>query len=400
LTEKYEDTRNGPQISTFAAMKLGAGFSVPVDVYVTIGVKGSKEIYNPKGVCCWAGGPESCVWRRCGIYTVGADGKAVILKPEHFQTRPGTGEKVEFHRDCLVPFWCRMKTAVREGMGQTAWIFAEPWMESWKDGGYADEYKPELDANFQSGRDGPTGWVWCPHFYDVLLLCTKRLSHIGLHVPAFTPAFGKDDMLAAFTNVFKRMIEKGKGIGPLLIGEIGIPMDLRASDYLILGKSVPVGVRSCQMLATDALMRALEATMISSTWWNYTEINCNAYGDLWNKEDLSVWSKDQQENPHDLHSGGRGIEALVRPYGHRIAGDPLEMVFDPFVAARDFYLRFKGVSGIKGPTVIFVPQYQYPNGVDVQVSDGSFELKWDEQTLLYNHEDIECEHWIRIAHKA
>jgi len=140
--------------------------------------------------------------------------------------------------------------------------------------------------------------------------------------------------------------------------------------------------------------------MISSTWWNYTEINCNAYGDLWNKEDLSVWSKDQQENPHDLHSGGRGIEALVRPYGHRIAGDPLEMVFDPFVAARDFYLRFKGVSGIKGPTVIFVPQYQYPNGVDVQVSDGSFELKWDEQTLLYNHEDIECEHWIRIAHKA
>lgn len=36
-------------------------------------------------------------------------------------------------------------------------------------------------------------------------------------------------------------------------------------------------------------------------------------GDLWNDEDLSVFSAYMMDDPDDLHSGGRALPALVRP---------------------------------------------------------------------------------------
>lgn len=48
-----------------------------------------------------------------------------------------------------------------------------------------------------------------------------------------------------------------------------------------------------QTLALDESLQALEYNFLSFTLWNYTPQNTNADGDLWNNEDLSLFSKDQ-----------------------------------------------------------------------------------------------------------
>ncbi len=45
-------------------------------------------------------------------------------------------------------------------------------------------------------------------------------------------------------------------------------------------------------------------------------------------EDLSIFSRDQQNDRMDIDSGGRALAALVRPYARKIAGEPLRMTFD------------------------------------------------------------------------
>ena len=57
--------------------------------------------------------------------------------------------------------------------------------------------------------------------------------------------------------------------------------------------------------------------MVSSIIWNYTSLNSNEKGDLWNSEDFSIFSIDQQYKPEDPYSGIRGKEAVVRPYPNK-----------------------------------------------------------------------------------
>lgn len=139
-----------------------------------------------------------------------------------------------------------------------------------------------------------------------------------------------------------------------------------------------------------APQRALDANLLSFTVWNYCAENSNERGDLWNDEDLSVFSPDQRHRPEDLHSGGRALPALVRPYALRTAGEPLNMTFQALAPDRSWMFQFRHDPVLipeHSPTVIFVPQYQYLREVDLQVdvSDGSFKVQWDQQTLTYVH---------------
>ena len=99
-----------------------------------------------------------------------------------------------------------------------------------------------------------------------------------------------------------------------------------------------------------------------------------------------------QNNSDDLHSGGRALPAIVRPFAARVAGQPLESSFDS--SNRIYRLVFQNdesnVAGNVRETVIFVPQYQYgvdPRGMDIELSDGSYKLFMDSQTLVYTHSD-------------
>ena len=50
----------------------------------------------------------------------------------------------------------------------------------------------------------------------------------------------------------------------------------------------------------------------------------------WNGEDLSIYSAEGRHCPSDLHSGGRALPALVRPYARKVSG--IRLVPPPAVA--------------------------------------------------------------------
>jgi hypothetical protein len=135
---------------------------------------------------------------------------------------------------------------------------------------------------------------------------------------------------------------------------------------------------------------------VNFTLWNYTADNSNARGDMWNDEDLSIFSRDQQQDAGDIHSGGRALDAVVRPYAMRVAGEPLRMSFD--LKKRVFEFEFRHDPDVSEPTEIFVPNFQYPEGYEVVLSDGEY-LMIPDQRLLYTHSSSSIIHKIHIKPK-
>jgi len=133
--------------------------------------------------------------------------------------------------------------------------------------------------------------------------------------------------------------------------------------------------------ALQRSMQAVEDNLLDYTLWNYTPDNTNLHGDQWNDEDFSIYSPDQRTNPRDINSGGRALEAVVRPYPVVTAGDLLKLNFNPF--SREFKLEFRHDPAISAPTEIFVPNFHYPHGYSIKISDGRYEIQRSRQTLLY-----------------
>jgi len=59
------------------------------------------------------------------------------------------------------------------------------------------------------------------------------------------------------------------------------------------------------------------------------------------------------------------------------------MRFD--VKSRTFEFEFRHDAAVSAPTEIFLPGYQYPEGVRVEVSDGTWEVERAAQVLVYRH---------------
>jgi hypothetical protein len=176
---------------------------------------------------------------------------------------------------------------------------------------------------------------------------------------------------------------------PTIVGEVGIPFDLRG------GEAYRTGDFALQVRAMDASLSALDDNLLSYALWNYTADNDNLRGDQWNGEDLSIFSRDQQADAKDINSGGRALEAVVRPYARATAGEPLRMHFDH--RRRVFEFEFRHDGAVQAPTELFVPAFQYPGGCRVQVSDGTFELDMDEQVLTYWHGKERRVHTVRLT---
>ena len=175
---------------------------------------------------------------------------------------------------------------------------------------------------------------------------------------------------------------------PTLIGEFGIPYDMHAK------KAYETGQFDRQELALDRSFQALEANLLHATLWNYTPDNSNEHGDLWNEEDLSIFSRDQQTNPMDINSGARAPAAFIRPYPLATAGEPLSLSFH--MRSKHFKFHFQGDPEVTAPTEIFVPEYHYGKGISITVSDGTYDYQPEIQRLYYWPEDPAGEHWVRI----
>jgi hypothetical protein len=367
--------KHGPSPTPFQSMLLGAGYPQEIEVWEVsrsrVGLVG-KQLMNIEGARAWLPNRDD-VWRLHGVYT--DDGELPrILRPDYFTHRGG--QPVEFERDYLKPFCRRMLRALHQVDPDALFFFEGP---------PAPFGKP---PPFAAQDDDFPGLVHAPHWYDGLTLFTKHYNReLTLDVTTMMPVLGEAEVRAAFAKQLGRL-RAALPQFPTLVGEFGLNYDLDG------GLSYESGDFSDQIHALDGYYSGLEANLLSSTQWNYTADNSNARGDGWNGEDLSIWSRDQQTDPKDIHSGGRALSAIVRPYASATAGEPLQMYYDR--GSRTFSYRFRHDPSIAAPTEIFIPDYPYPQGVVIEVSDGTYELSPLPGILRYRPGDSTAEHQIVI----
>jgi hypothetical protein len=235
--------------------------------------------------------------------------------------------------------------------------------------------------------------VHAAHWYDGLTLFKKTYaSWMGVDTRTMKIIWGAQRVRKSFIEQIARIVRKSDedmNHAPTLIGEVGIPFDMQDK------KAYRTGDFSMQIRALDATMTALEKNFVSFTLWNYTTDNSNARGDQWNDEDLSLFSRDQMTGSGSIHEGGRALQAAVRPYLRKVAGEPLTISFDIKTAIFEF--SFRHADEVNVPTEIFIPKIQYPNGCAVQVSDGTFELDMTDQKLIYQHTREQKIHTVRVS---
>lgn len=374
LNVATERLKAGDCPTPFQAMLLGAGFPQQVERWELrrLGPRRTgTRLVNPRGVRAWRDGYE-CVWRENGVWDVGPGGEPRLLRPDHFYQCGG--RPVSF-QDYYRPFAERFARAIR-AVHPEALIFEE---------GEPDVAVPMRPPEDRGGR------VYAPHWYDVFVLLFKDYypwlavsfeGHIVLGSRRIRRSF------AAQLGRFKAEAAQHLGGVPTLIGEIGIAFDLKN------GRAYRTGDMRAQVAAMDRSLRALDDNLLSATLWNYTADNTNARGDQWNGEDLSIFSRDQQTDPADINSGGRALQAVLRPYPRATAGEPLRMSFD--IKRRIFEFEFRHDPAVEAPSELYVPGYQYPRGYTVELSDGTCEMDPAAQTLIYHHTPAREVHQLRI----
>ncbi len=363
--------RLGESPTPFQAMLLGAGFPQEVEVWdmrLTGPRLRGRQLLNPNGVRVWREGHD-CVWKENGVWDVDGSGKPCLLRPDHF-VQVG-GQRVDFADDYLRPFLNRCAHEIRS-VDPEVILFIE---------------EVPGQTRLRWGPQDAPNVVNAGHWYDGVTLFTKNfIPWLGVDFMTGKLILGRRRVQRSFIAQLahiKNWSAEGMGGIPTLIGEFGIPFDMQDK------RAYRTGNFSRQIRAMDASFRAMEANLLSCTLWNYTADNDNLHGDQWNDEDLSIFSHDQQTDtgrsdplghPDD---GGRALQAVIRPYARAVAGEPLRMAFD--IKRRTFEFEFRHDPAVQAPTEIFLPNYHYGHGCVVEVSDGTYELNRDSQTLTYRH---------------
>lgn len=350
-----------PTPSPYQAMLLGSGYPQRVWLKMT----------NVQGERVWLPGHE-CLWKQNGVWDVDSRGRPQLLRPAHFAR--GDGNDFAFRHDFYPRFAARFAETIRE-IDPRALIFIQ---------GEPGEPAPRLN-----GAELPN-MVYAPHWYDGLTLMVRRyLNHLGADMLKRRIVIGSGAIQRSFAaqlNVFRHEAQNDLGGVPVLLGEFGVPFDLhnktllRAADELLTTR------------ALDRSFRALDANVMGGTLWNYSADNVHGFGDAFNGEDLSIFCRSEQKDPSDIHSGGRALRAVVRPYPRATAGTPLTLQYDWFT--HHFEYEFRHDSNIRAPTEIFVPEYPYKDGFLVRVSDGSYERR--DRILIYYHDPQNAIHRITI----
>ncbi len=372
--------RLGESPTPFQSMLLGAGIPQEVPVYDVrlIGVvETERRLLNPAKARLWRENAD-CIWRSHGVWDVGAHGEPRLLRPDYFSSVDG--RRPDFSQDFYRPFANRYARAVRSAHPR-ALLFVQTEIGM---------RPPRWEAH-DADRI-----VYAPHWYDSLTLVMKRfhglIAYDSLRNRIVVGRRAIRRSIAEQLRTLRRQAREHLRDAPFILGETGIPFDLRNRRAL---RRRDLGV---QVRAADRVMRGVESALVSMCWWNYAADNDSAHGDQWNGEDFSLFSRDPKNHPSSSRDGGRGLEALVRPYPRVVAGEPLALRFNRITGSLTFIFRHG--AGIPGPTELFVPSLQYPRGFVVSVSDGSYRLHPDAQLVTYEHSSAREVHVIRIRRQG
>ncbi|MCB1180219.1 MAG: cellulase family glycosylhydrolase [Leptospiraceae bacterium] len=367
---KYEGIGGGwiEASSPFEEMCMSEGLTVFVRNYFFLGkfkIPIGKTRLNQKGISLWQNGKE-CVWKKEGVWTYDPNGAPVLLKQNYFSNV--NGKDINFFQDFLKPFITKYKTSIQKVQKQF-FIFIED-----------DPANPDLEWK-EEEKKGYMGVVNSTHWYDVVLLFTKRyIEWLAIHPFEQKLVFGKNNVQKMYNESISQIKEISKekmGNVPTVIGETGIPMDLQNKEGYLKNNY------SKHEKALDRIYNVIDKTLVNITLWNYTSDNTHEYGDKWNGEDLSVFSKDT--DPSYNSDGGRGVKAFSRPYPTIIDGEPLSLLFDINKAL--FKFSFQKREGSPAYCQIFVPPIHYKDGIKVQISSGTYTYKKEKNIIEFKGGD-------------
>lgn len=338
--------RIGTTPTVFDCFKTGMGLPVSVDVY-KIAISGpqkcGKQVIDPKGVRVWLSekemqridlhygwtrkgwNPGECIYASAGIWSYGSSSslddlnsssleerllcsseRCCLVKPEFFNedqkvfkeippyVKANLGDSVDtnfFVNVCFVNYYIGLKNMVRN-ICPSAFVLIQPLVLV---------MPPLLKDDPRGIIDDKT--IYCPHYYDGMSLMFKSWNYrfnvdtLGIMRDRYAnPVLGLVLGETAIRNCIKKQFceiaREGKeylGDIPVLMSETGMPFDMNNKRAYQNGR-----FRS-QTSAVDALAFALESSDMHHTYWCYTSINNHQWGDHWNNEDFSFWSRDDRD---------------------------------------------------------------------------------------------------------
>lgn len=309
--------RRGTCPNIFEALKLGMGIATEVEEY-KISIFGVKKIgtkwVNPKGTKAWLTTNEfdkkygfkrhsswklgECIWAQNGVWDPRSH---ELLIPDYFAVHPVTGDEVNekyFINKFFVKHYKDFKFAIRSVLPDTLMFLQPPTMQ--------------IPPNLKDSYIIDENTVFCAHYYDGMTLMFRNWNRYynvdtigvirGRYMnPILGIVFGEKAIRHSFKQQLKEMKAEGeKTLGyniPIIFSEIGMPYSLDNR------RAYKTDNYDQQTDAIDAFGFALEASNFSFTWWCYTAENSHRWGDGFNNEDFSVWSKDDYDG-YQYPAGG------------------------------------------------------------------------------------------------
>jgi hypothetical protein len=358
----------GYTFTPFDAMLTAAGYprTVPLRAVKAFGIKEiRRDKLNPNGANCWLPRFED-IWRREGVWDLDRKGEPNLLRNDHFTIRDG--QPTQFLRDYFSPFVKNYTAAIRGIINHTL-IFIVP---------------PELQLLGQAlPSELPENVANASHWYDVATIGMKRfMSKATFDATTGKLVIGEGSVRRMFRRqlaAIKAVSAKIHGGIPTLICEMGLCYDLDKGAAYQQWKVNPDKAWKTHIKALSAYYDALDANLLNAVHWNYTPDNTNQWGDQWNLEDFSVFSRDQQTDPSDMNSGGRAIPGFCRPHFVHVAGSPRQMKFA--LRNRTFLFEWDADPSVEAPTILYLPHIHYPQGFVAHLSEGQVEATSDSQLI-------------------
>uniref|UniRef100_A0A7S2WQ34 Uncharacterized protein n=1 Tax=Mucochytrium quahogii TaxID=96639 RepID=A0A7S2WQ34_9STRA len=349
----------GPVFRPFDSMITASGFQRTVNKANGIGLMTGKYLANPNQHKAWLPGVKD-VWREQGVWDVEhgvTDGgrkfvRPRLLRPDYFCKFPRSGgRECQFFRDYLRPFMVLYISKIRSLM-PGAILFAEG-------DGFGEK-------EFCWDHRDPKGVVNTSHWYDGYTLFTANFNpRFSVDVKTKLPVFGQSRIYSMHYRDLSEIISlpaaiDGKPVEmPTLIGEFGIPYNMNNKA------AYKNGDFKMQEKALSMYYDVFDALQLHSTQWNYCADNSNKWGDNWNLEDLSLFSRDQQtvDFQININSGGRAIKGFSRPFAPFVCGVPRVTVFSSrtgnFEHTYEPNSRNFEFGVLQYATEIFVPDIHY-----------------------------------------
>ncbi|KAM0754061.1 glycoside hydrolase [Meredithblackwellia eburnea MCA 4105] len=307
--------RVGAMPTPFQGLRLGMGDKVDGIEHYKFGSLGPKKdgtvSVDPQGKRAWLDsmaeangspygwtrGPDwelgKCIWAQHGVWDPETD---ELLIPDYFHVYRGAGSPssrstpaaeraVDFGADYWLPHWRRYAQTVRKFHPEAILFIHSPVFQ----------VPPKIEGPEIAGRAAHS-----THFYDGLTLVTKHWN--WFNADALGILRGKYASVLLGVKVGEAAIRKcmrdqlgmlrqdgldALGAFPSMMGEIGIPFDLDGK------KAYRDGDYTAQTRALDASMNACDGeNLFNYSIWTYCPDNSHEWSDLWNGEDLSVYSVD------------------------------------------------------------------------------------------------------------